>query len=82
MSILGSVRNGRMVDRVGKLLQNALKQNNVTPIVLDPLEADPQELVKQPLHFIQNPDEIPSWMKATHETVKKGGWIFCSGSRI
>ncbi|XP_021964704.2 FMN-dependent NADPH-azoreductase [Folsomia candida] len=76
VSILGSVRGGRMVERVGKVVHKCIQNRGVTPIVMDPLKLSKYELVQQPLHYIQNPDHVPAWMKSAHETVLKADAFF------
>ena len=60
--VLGSVREGRMGDRVGKWMQAELKEAGHEVILIDPLEAD-LPLLKQPIHFIEKydgPENVPA----------------------
>ncbi|XP_018010288.1 uncharacterized protein LOC108667737 [Hyalella azteca] len=68
--VLGSMREGRMADRVSKFIQNKVKQAGHSPTVLDP-EALPNEgTVVCPLHFHRDPSKIPQWMTDTNEIIK------------
>ncbi|CAL8103466.1 unnamed protein product [Orchesella dallaii] len=69
--ILGSVRNGRMADRVAKCVSNSVAKSSTMQLaVVDPLALAPScDLNKQPMHFLQNPEqETPLWLKKTNET--------------
>ena len=64
--VLGSVREGRMGDRVGKWMQSELKEAGHEVILIDPLEAD-LPLLKQPIHFIEKydgPEMVPEKLTA------------------
>jgi NAD(P)H-dependent FMN reductase len=76
--VLGSVRPGRMVERLAKLVTGQLGSLGVTPIVLDPLKIS-GELMTQPLHFLPSPDEAPKWMHEVHQKIiKADGFIVLS----
>jgi len=69
--ILGSVRPGRMAERVANLFLGQFKSLGVTPQVLDPAKISP-DLTQQPLHFLKSPqDDAPKWMLEANETVKR-----------
>ena len=64
--VLGSVREGRMGERVGKWMQAELKEAGHEVILIDPLEAD-LPLLKQPIHFIEKydgPENVPANLTA------------------
>jgi len=69
--VLGSVREGRMGDRVGKWMQAELKEAGHEVILIDPLEAD-LPLLKQPIHFIEKyngPENVPAHLTALKEKI-------------
>jgi len=70
--ILGSVREGKMVDRVSKCVLRAVEKNTkMKRRVLDPACPDvSKELNTQPLHYMQNPEAAPDWMKTMNKTIK------------
>ena len=64
--VLGSVREGRMGDRVGKWIQAQLKTAGYDIILIDPLETE-LPLLKQPIHFIEKydgPESVPENLSA------------------
>jgi len=70
--IMGSVRDGRMCDRVSKyVLKTFEKTTKMKLRVLDP--AIPElsgGMNKQPLHFMQDPMGAPEWMQTMNRTIK------------
>lgn len=70
--VLGSVREGRMGDRVGKWMQSQLKEAGHDVILVDPLETN-LPLLRQPIHFIEKydgPDSVPDNLTALKEKIE------------
>jgi len=70
--VLGTVREGRMGDRVGKWMQAELKEAGHEVILIDPLEID-LPLLKQPIHFIEKydgPEKVPANLKQLKEKIE------------
>lgn len=70
--VLGSVREGRMGDRVGKWMQAEMKEAGHELILIDPLETD-LPLLKQPIHFIEKydgPEMVPAKLTALKEKIE------------
>lgn len=80
--ILGSVRNGRMADRVSKCVKKAVDKNcNVTLKTLDPATVAPKLMLsQQPMHFQLDPkSESPEWMHRTKEVIEQAdGFVMVS----
>ncbi|CAG0878906.1 unnamed protein product [Cyprideis torosa] len=59
---LGSQRDGRNAIRVGKVVERCLKKSSELEVtVLDPTDYN-VPVVKQPLHFMSDASQAPSWM--------------------
>jgi len=65
---VGSVREGRMAERVAKMVQNYLAKENVNLTVFDPLTKPHLQTVNQPVHFYR--DNPPAELVADNEVVK------------
>jgi len=66
---LGSTRKGRMCERVAKLVESAVSDGGMEPILLDPAKL-PFEMLHEPLHFMKNPEQdAPQWMKDANGTI-------------
>jgi len=73
-----SVRPNRQCERVGKFVKNVVETNGMTAIVFDPLEM-PFEVVATPLHFMENPDAAPAWLKDANTAIQNAdGFIIVS----
>jgi len=70
--IMGSIREGRMCDRVSKLVLRMFEKNTKMKLrVLDPAISELSgELNKQPYHFMQDPTKAPEWMQTMNRTIK------------
>ncbi|XP_055333720.1 uncharacterized protein LOC129585161 [Paramacrobiotus metropolitanus] len=66
---LGSVRQGRLADRVGKFIRKQLESRGHRVTILDPLELKLGE-VHQPLHFYRNPAEAPEILRTVNKTIQ------------
>jgi len=80
---LGSVRRGRMIERLRKYIETALENHNMQPIIIDPatLGQSSMELNRIPLHFYADGDsDAPTWMKDLNECIRRanGFLILCS----
>ncbi|ODM97160.1 FMN-dependent NADPH-azoreductase [Orchesella cincta] len=80
---IGSVRPGRMAERLGKFIETALENHSMQPIIIDPmtLSQSSLELNQTPLHFYSDPEsDAPSWMKDLNECIRRasGFLILCS----
>jgi len=67
--VLGSVREGRLGERVANLILQQLKEVGAVPTLLDPKVVD-APLLQQPLHFMKDPSAAPAWMQETHALLK------------
>jgi len=68
---LGSVRNGRMGDRVAKYVQENLEIKGMEPIMMDPLEMNVGQVL-QPLQFMKDAEkEAPEWMKTANVSIQQ-----------
>jgi len=75
---LSSVRPGRMADRVGKFVSNALVQGGMKATMFDPLITK-FELVRVPIHFMSDPKTTPPWMLEAKDNIEKAdGFIIVS----
>ena len=84
--VLGSVREGRMGERVARMvgekiycneqiniflqLMSRLSSLGATATLLDPAEVA-APLLQQPLHFMQDQAAAPQWMLDTHDMIKQ-----------
>jgi len=76
MVILSSVRDGRHGVKVGNAVMNKLKDLPIESELLDPLEIN-APMLTQPLHFMPDPSEAPSWMPETKTKLENSsGFIF------
>jgi len=77
--MLGSVRPGRMAERVGITIKNIVAAQGLEPVMLDPLEL-PFELLKVPLQWMKEPEkDAPEWMLEVNEKIKSAdGFIVVS----
>jgi len=67
---LGTVRPGRMVERVSIAVKNIVIAQGMEPEILDPAEL-PFELVKVPLHFMKEPEkEAPEWLLEANKKIQ------------
>ena len=67
--ILGSVRPGRMGDRVGKMITNALVAKGHTPTTFDPAVSN-LGLLEKPLHFHGPNETKPPILVDLHTQLK------------
>jgi len=76
---LGTVRPGRMVERVGTAVKNIVSELGMEPIVIDPAE-HPFEVVKSPIHFMKDPEkEAPEWLLEMNTKIQNAdGFIVVS----
>ena len=84
--VLGSVREGRMGERVARMvgekiccyeqftiylqLMSRLSSLGATATLLDPVEVA-APLLQQPLHFLQDQAAAPQWMRDTHDMIQQ-----------
>jgi len=66
---LGSVRDGRMGDRVGKFVASKLSEAKHNVEVLDPMTLD-IPLLKQALQFYPDPSKAPQILRDINEKIK------------
>lgn len=66
---LGSVRPGRMADRVSAAVKKVICAQGMEPIILDPLE-NPFEVCKVPLHYMDDESNAPRWMLKANNKIK------------
>ncbi|ODN03850.1 NAD(P)H-dependent FMN reductase C4B3.06c [Orchesella cincta] len=76
---LGSVRPGRLVERVGIAVKNIVIAQGMEPEIIDPAEL-PFEVVKVPLFFMKDPEkEAPEWLLETNKKIQDAdGFIVVS----
>ncbi|CAG7820548.1 unnamed protein product [Allacma fusca] len=65
----GSVRPGRLVDRVGCFVKDLVEANGFEVTLLDPGEM-PFEILKCPLHFYPDILEAPDWLVEANEKIR------------
>ncbi|XP_055333721.1 uncharacterized protein LOC129585162 [Paramacrobiotus metropolitanus] len=70
VAFLGSVRQGRMCERVAKFVRKCLEDRGHTVTVIDPLELGLGQVI-QPMHFYRNPAEIPAILPQLNEQLKE-----------
>ncbi|KAL3872267.1 hypothetical protein ACJMK2_040201 [Sinanodonta woodiana] len=66
---IGSSREGRLGDRVGKFCKNYLEKTNHEVTVFDPISLD-LPLLKKPLHFYKDLSEAPKKLKDSNDQIK------------
>jgi len=70
LMFLGSTRDGRMAERVGKFVYNKLTDAKHSVEILDPLTLD-IPLLKQPLQFYPDPSKAPQILRDLNEKIQK-----------
>ncbi|OWA53571.1 hypothetical protein BV898_17994 [Hypsibius exemplaris] len=68
LMFLGSVRDGRICDRVAKFMLTAFNARNHHVTVIDPKDYNLGQVV-QPIHFYKDPAQIPKQMVAINKQI-------------
>merc|ERR1712183_681510 len=67
--VLGSVREGRLGERVARMIMKNLETIGAKPPLLDPLVITPP-LLQQPIQYMKDPSQAPQWMQDIHQVIK------------
>jgi len=58
-----------MCERVAKMVESAVTEGGMEPVLLDPAKM-PFDVLQEPLHFMKNPDmDAPQWMKEANGSI-------------
>ncbi|KAF2352980.1 NADPH-dependent FMN reductase-like [Trinorchestia longiramus] len=68
--VLGSMREGRMGDRVASFICRKFKDVGHEPVLLDPVTVPNEGKLLKPIHFHSDTTSIPQWMTETNELIK------------
>ncbi|OQR76814.1 hypothetical protein BIW11_07532 [Tropilaelaps mercedesae] len=66
---LGSVREGRMADRVANVVQQTVKKREMEVLIFDPLEREEYHILRKPIHFYSLDEEVPEYLMEDNQTL-------------
>jgi len=75
---ISSTRDGRFGERVAQAVRPILEKAGLSIQIFDPLKME-FEMLRQPLHFMKDRNQAPSWLlKANEEIVHADGFLVVS----